>query len=325
MTCAVATTPRCSPPATRRATATSSSRSSSTRGCGRAAARPAGRGSRPRCEATDEAFDGALTLLHGDPRRVVPELAARVGAILRARLARDDAGRSPPRRGRRSAVGRERRRVGRDRHPVCRGAGSRRQRLGRPVQGVHPVLEGVAGARLARPRTDAARAAAAARPQRRRRDRRGEGGAGGARPARAAPGGRGGGPAAVARLPRRRAHGIHRRPQPTRPRRHVPALALPQARCPAPAHAARRPRGGAWDGRAHLRDRAGLARVLRRRAVAPAAHRVAGPAARDVADALRRARGRDRGVARRHAPATRSSTPACASCSPRAGCTTGCG
>ena len=31
-------------------------------------------------EATNEAFDGALTLLHGDPRRVVPELAARVGA-----------------------------------------------------------------------------------------------------------------------------------------------------------------------------------------------------------------------------------------------------
>ena len=31
-------------------------------------------------EATNEAFDGALTLLHGDPRRVVPELVARVGA-----------------------------------------------------------------------------------------------------------------------------------------------------------------------------------------------------------------------------------------------------
>ncbi len=31
-------------------------------------------------EATDQAFDGALTLLYGDPRRVVPELAARVGA-----------------------------------------------------------------------------------------------------------------------------------------------------------------------------------------------------------------------------------------------------
>ena len=31
-------------------------------------------------EATDDAFDGSLTLLHGDPRRVVPELAARVGA-----------------------------------------------------------------------------------------------------------------------------------------------------------------------------------------------------------------------------------------------------
>ena len=31
-------------------------------------------------EATDQAFDGALTLVHGDPRTVVPELAQRVGA-----------------------------------------------------------------------------------------------------------------------------------------------------------------------------------------------------------------------------------------------------
>ena len=31
-------------------------------------------------EATNKAFDGALTLLHGDPRTVVPELAGRVGA-----------------------------------------------------------------------------------------------------------------------------------------------------------------------------------------------------------------------------------------------------
>ena len=31
-------------------------------------------------QATDVAFGGALTLVHGDPRRVVPELAARVGA-----------------------------------------------------------------------------------------------------------------------------------------------------------------------------------------------------------------------------------------------------
>ena len=31
-------------------------------------------------EATDDAFEGSLTLLHGDPRRVVPELAVRVGA-----------------------------------------------------------------------------------------------------------------------------------------------------------------------------------------------------------------------------------------------------
>jgi deoxyribodipyrimidine photo-lyase len=32
-------------------------------------------------EATNAAFDGALTLLHGDPRRVVPDLASRVGAV----------------------------------------------------------------------------------------------------------------------------------------------------------------------------------------------------------------------------------------------------
>ncbi|MGL5927544.1 MAG: cryptochrome/photolyase family protein [Dermatophilaceae bacterium] len=31
-------------------------------------------------EATDAAYDGALTLVHGDPRQVVPELARRVGA-----------------------------------------------------------------------------------------------------------------------------------------------------------------------------------------------------------------------------------------------------
>ena len=31
-------------------------------------------------KATDEAYDGALTLLHGNPRTVIPELASRVGA-----------------------------------------------------------------------------------------------------------------------------------------------------------------------------------------------------------------------------------------------------
>ena len=31
-------------------------------------------------KATDEAYDGALTLLHGNPRAVIPELASRVGA-----------------------------------------------------------------------------------------------------------------------------------------------------------------------------------------------------------------------------------------------------
>ena len=267
-------------------------------------------------EATDDAFDGSLTLLHGDPRRVVPELAARVGAGS-VHVSRET---TPAGRRRDEAVAKALGDSGIEwvetGTPYAVGPGLVRQRLGRAVQGVHAVRQGVAGARLARPGADPARAAAAARPQRRRRHRSGEGRAGGAGPARAAPGGGGGGPAAVAGVPRRRAHGIRRRPQPTRPRRDVTALALPQARCAAPAHAAGRPRGGARQGRAHLRRRAGLAGVLRRRAVAPAAHGVARPAARDVADALRRARGRHRGVAhrahrlpgrrRRDAPAARA-------------------
>ena len=81
-------------------------------------------------EATNEAFDGALTLLHGDPRRVVPELAARVGASS-VHVSRET---TPAGRRRDEAVaarlGRERRRVGRDRHAVCRGARPGRQRLG---------------------------------------------------------------------------------------------------------------------------------------------------------------------------------------------------
>ena len=81
-------------------------------------------------EATNDAFDGALTLLHGDPRRVVPDARRPGGGVVGARVARDHPGRPAPRRGGRSAAGGERRRVGRDRHAVCRRAGPGRQRLG---------------------------------------------------------------------------------------------------------------------------------------------------------------------------------------------------
>ena len=114
-----------------------------------------------------------------------------------------------------------------------------------------------------------------------------------------------------------------------RPRRDVAAVAVPQDRRGAPAHPPRRPRGRAphrGDGRRAVRDRAGLARVLRRRAVAPPALGVARPAARAVrACPTTSRRGRDRGVAQGRtgypivdagdAPAART----------RAGCTTGCG
>ena len=61
-------------------------------------------------------------------------------------------------------------------------------------------------------------------------------------------------------------------PRPTRPRRHQPAVGAPEARRDPPAHLARpahRRRCG-LAGCAHLRHRARLAGVLRRRAVAPA-------------------------------------------------------
>ncbi len=79
--------------------------------------------------------------------------------------------------------------------------------------------------------------------------------------------------------------------------------------------------------RRDVRHRAGLARVLRRRALAPARTRRGTTCARAGRAALRRPAERPprRGVARGADRLSRSSTPACGSCSARAGCTTGCG
>ena len=89
------------------------------------------------------------------------------------------------------------------------------------------------------------------------------------------------------------------RPRPPRPRRHVPALALPppRGRC---TRARSSPRSATPAGDRTLRGRARLARVLRRRALAPPRLGVVGPQARAGRDALRRAGGRDRGLAHRH-------------------------
>ncbi len=92
-------------------------------------------------------------------------------------------------------------------------------------------------------------------------------------------------------------------------------------------HARCWPGSAAPAGRRDLPQGARLARVLRRRAVPPAAVGAELPPPEMAGMAL------DHGPAAdahfhawcRGAPDTRSSTPACGSCSPRAGCTTGCG
>ncbi len=84
---------------------------------------------------------------------------------------------------------------------------------------------------------------------------------------------------------------------------------------------------GRGAGHDRVPHRAGLAGVLRRRAVAPPRLRPPGARARHAGHAGRpgHAHGPARSrPGRRAAPATRSSTPACASCCARAGCTTGC-
>ena len=126
--------------------------------------------------------------------------------------------------------------------------------------------------------------------------------------------------AALARLPPRRARRLLARAQPSRPRRHLAPLALPPPRGDAPAVDARRDRRPL-----DLRQRAGLARVLRRRAVAHPRLGLDRPQAGAGEDDLRRAGGRHRGMAHRHDRLSPSWTPGCASCCTPAGCTTGSG
>ena len=143
---------------------------------------------------------------------------------------------------------------------------------------------------------------------------------------RAARAGRGRGPPAPRRVPRRTRARLRRRARPPGPRQHVAAVAVPEVGLPPPAADPAPPRAG--QGRAGLRHRAVLAGVLRRRAPPPARHgaRVVQPG--DADDARRLRASRPTSASRpgaRAGPATRSSTPGCASCGPRAGCTTGCG
>ena len=116
-------------------------------------------------------------------------------------------------------------------------------------------------ARASRCRLGVARQRQAGRRDARQGPRRG--------PGRDADGRRGRGAAAVEVLPGRRRRRLRRDARRPRSRPHVPALGLPQARGGAPAPAPGRHRRQALAGRDHLRVRAGLARLLRRRAASP--------------------------------------------------------
>ena len=275
--------------------------------------------------AADEAFDGRLTLRLGDPRTRGPR-ARRRGRRRSVHVSaettpygrrRDDgsarrwasAGSSGSRPARRTPSGR---------------AGS--ATAGRPVPGVHAVLPRLARARLARARAprraacacgdgrsdadastrldERARATCPATCRRRARTPRCDGGGPSATSASATTPTTATGPTAAARPGSRRTSSSAR---------------STRARC-SPTSPATRSQGAPT-----LRRRAGLARVLRRRALAPPPRpgTTCGPSCARMT--LRRASPTRSRRGRRDAPATRSSTPACASCSPRAGCTTGCG
>ena len=271
--------------------------------------------------ALDGDLDGALVLRSGDPAEVLPALAREVDATSVHISAdagpygrrRDDRGRGGAGRG---AAGPHR--LALPGHPRP-GHQARRH----PLPGLHAFLPRLARARLARPRGLPRR-----RPLAHRRPLRGP--AAGARPGRRRPaaGRRGGRAGRLGAVPRRAAARLRRGAQPPRHRRHQPAVGLPEVRLHPPAHARRRPGRRAVGVGSPLHRRAGLAGLLRRRAVAPPRLGAGVPQARAAGHGLRQRPGGRRAGARlgdrphrvpdrrrRDAPAARRG----------ATCTTGCG
>ena len=106
-----------------------------------------------------------LSVLRGDPAAQVLAAAREVGAT-RVHVAADFGPYgAAARRGGRGGPGPARDRAGPHRVAVRRGAGAGDQRLGRALQGLHAVLEGLGRARLAGPRRCPGRRAVA-RPRR---------------------------------------------------------------------------------------------------------------------------------------------------------------
>ena len=192
---------------------------------------------------------------------------------------------------------------------------------GDAVPGLHAVLRGrgrsTAGATRSAPRGPAAGSAR----RRRRRARRAELPDGLTLPR----GRRGGRPPALADYRRRAARGL-RPPTATAPTStHLAHVGAPQVGRDPPAHDAGRPARAHRRGRGDVPQGARLARVLRRRALPPARSPRATTSGRSSSGWRTTTRATSSTPGARAAPATRSSTPACASCARPGGCTTGCG
>ena len=271
----------------------------------------------------DESIGGRLCVRIGPAASVVPRMAAQVERRPAARDERLLAVRPGSRHRGREGPPRLRRGRG-DRHALRRRAGLGRERVRQSLQGVHAVQQGLAGARLGRPdprspwrrvgsvstTTSGCRRCSTRRCVKRPRGCRRR-----ARTPRCA--GSGAFSTATSTTTTRPAT----TPGPTAPRgsRRTSSTA-----CSTLASCSRETADRRSAGSVDVRDRAGVARLLRRRALPPPVLGVAGPEHRRRAD-VRRAAGRDRGLEAPAPPASRSSTPGCASSSARAGCTTGCG
>ena len=212
------------------------------RALGPAAVRYAGAGSPPACAPLPSRTTGGSPCASGDPVTKVGAFAAEVGAGS-VHVSAETTPYGAARDAQRPRIARgARRRLGRDRFAVRRGAGAGAHPAGRPLPRLHAVLPRLARARLGRARGRAAR--------------RTPGGGSAATTAPSSGSTRALDECPVdlptagedAALRRWRAfrdehlRRLRRRPRPTRPPWHLPALAVPQGRRPPPAHGPRRPR-----------------------------------------------------------------------------------
>ena len=265
---------------------------------------------------------GRLSVKGGRPENVVPRVAEEIGAA-EVHVSEDFApyGAARDRRVEEALATSVPGAAGADRRPVRGLAGSGTQEGRRAVQGLHPLLPGLVGTSAGtapRPRT---------RPGPPGTPSTGSTSPTTPRPPPSCPTP---GEAAARRRGRSSSTGaraLQRGAQPAGPRRHVSTyVGAPEVRGDPPADDARRPRVGRRGSR-HT-DTSLLARLLRRRSCTTGRTARTGTCQPAMArDALRhRETGRRaaRGVAATAAPATRSSTPACASSPRRAGCTTAC-